>query len=101
MVFGLQDDQLLVVRVQALFLSTTNKAPGDPSSSTLISQKAANHSRLLLCPWSLAILFNLPYARESSNQSMCNNSFNPYIILMRQGLLYPHCTNEEAEAQRR
>lgn len=59
MVFSLPDDQLFVVRVQALFLSTTNKAPGDLSSTTLISQKASNRSCLLLCPWSLAtIVFN-------------------------------------------
>ena len=44
MVFSLPDDQLFVVRVQALFLSTTNKAPGDLSSTTLISQKLSSSS---------------------------------------------------------
>ena len=81
MVFSLPDDQLFVVRVQALFLSTTNKAPGDLSSTTLISQKLSSSS--LSMESSHHFVPHLPYARESSNQSMCNNSFNPYIILMR------------------
>lgn len=47
--------QAFVVRVQALFLSTTNKTPLDLSSDSLISQKTSNHPPLL-CPLRLATM---------------------------------------------
>ena len=66
MVFSLPDDQLFVVRVQALFLSTTNKAPGDLSSTTLISQKASNHNAPALKPESTPPVSRAPICRAGS-----------------------------------
>lgn len=43
----------------------------------------------------------LLHAREGSNHGVCNNSFSPCIILVRQGLLWSPLYTEEAEAQRR
>lgn len=98
--FPLLDHKLFMVRVQALFLSTTNKAPQDLSSANLISQKASNKPPLL-CPLSLAtILFSIHSAPVGFYVVYTITHLVLTSALRHRAYYDPHCTHEDTEAQR-